>query len=278
MSRAAESSNTQAAKPEKVGRSSGGCGVSKSSLGLTAIVLLQVFSLVNFESSASYLQTDLEASQMHVHQLQAKLAAVEHAAMSCYKKLNTTEMQVAQESEIINDETRFLRNLTAREQEEQMELKALRTAVEDLNATVAKGKIALRYEMEERRAAERAAQASQNGVQVIKDQLLASQDELKTYKERCNKEAAKAHRKLGKAEKKAKDEERARAKYMEGMLALQSKLGQTKSLLDASALSASGASARHATSDPDQAAAGLDEDGGGGAGAMPLGSVLQADY
>jgi len=217
--------------------------VNKNTLGLAAIVFLQIFSLFNFESSAGSLQHDLDASQARVLKLQARLTAVEKAALVCYNRLNTTEQQVAKEAEVINDETKYLRNLTAREREESAELLQLRATVVELNATVLKNKVALRYEIEERRAAERAAQASQDGVQVIKDQLQNAQDEIKTSKERCNRDAAKAHRKLTKAEKKAKDEERSRAKYMEGMINLQNKLGRTKSLLDNEAMRAVGPAA-----------------------------------
>ena len=236
----ASSSSSNAADPPEAHKAGGALSAfkSKNTLGLAAIVMLQIFSLFNFESSAGRLQEDLDASQARVLKLQARLSAVEKSAMTCYSRLNTTEQQVAKEAEVINDETKYLRNLTAREAAEESELKQLRAAVLELNATVLKNKIALRYEIEERRSAERAAQASQDGVQVIKDQLDNCQDEIKTSKERCNRDAAKAHRKLSKAEKKAKDEEKARAKYMEGMLNLQSKLGRTKSLLDSEAMRA----------------------------------------
>ena len=106
----------------------------------------------------------------------------------------------------------------------------------ELNASLVKSKISLRYEMEERLAAEKAAQASQSSVQVVKDQLQNSQDELKSLREKFHRETAKTQRKLNKAEKKAKDEERSRQKYMEGMINLQSKLGHTKSLLETAAI------------------------------------------
>ena len=95
--------------------------------------------------------------------------------------------------------------------------------------------------MEERLAAEKAAQASQSSVQVDKDQLQNTQDEPTSSREKSHRETAKTPRKLSKAEKKAKDEERSRQKYMEGMINLQSKLGHTKSLLETAAIDAADA-------------------------------------
>ena len=208
---------------------------------LLAIVSLQVLFIFNFEFSASRLQRDLDQSQERVHALQTKLAAVEHSALACYGKLNSTELRVMHESRIINDETRELRNLNLKEKEEQEELRALRMNVLELNASLAKSKVSLRYEMEERIAAEKAAQASQSSVQVIKDQLQNSNDELKSLREKFHREQSKTNRKLSKAEKKAKDEERKRQSYMEGMLNLQSKLGHTKAMLESAAITAADA-------------------------------------
>merc|ERR1711912_130219 len=85
-------------------------------------------------------------------------------------------------------------------------------------------------------AAEKAAQASQNSVQTIKDQLQLQQEENKGLREKLHRDTAKAQRKLSKAEKKAKEEEKAKQKYMEGMINIQNKLGHTKSLLDNAAI------------------------------------------
>ena len=72
----------------------------------------------------------------------------------------------------------------------------------------------------------------------MKDQLQNAQGELKDLREKIHRENAKTQHKLMKAEKKAKDEEKARQKYMEVMINLQSKLGHTKSLLDTAAIDA----------------------------------------
>ena len=117
-------------------------------LTLVVIVGLQVAFMCNFELSANRLNRDLEQSQRRVHTLQERLAAVEHSALACYGKLNATELRVLHESRIINEETRELRNLTSREHEEGLELRNLRQTVSELNMTLIKSKITLRYEME----------------------------------------------------------------------------------------------------------------------------------
>ena len=208
---------------------------------LAVVVALQLLFMMNFELSASRLARDLELSQKRVHELQARIASVERSALACYNTLNATELRIVHESRIINEETRELRNLTMRRRAEHDELLQLHNTITELNASLSKSKISLRYEMEERIAAEKAAQASQSSVQVVKDQLQNSQDELKGLKENFNRQAAKAQRKLSKAEKKAKDEESKRQKYMEGMINLQSKLGHTKSLLENAAIDAADA-------------------------------------
>ena len=223
------------------GSSSSGKAKAKSDgvrtwIPLLVIVSLQVLFITNFEFSASRLQRDLDQSQDRVHALQTRLAAVEHSALACYGKLNSTELRILHESRIINDETQELRTLTLREKAEQEEIRSVHETVLTLNASVIQTKISLRYEMEERMAAEKAAQASQSSVQVVKDQLQNANDELKNLREKFHRENAKTQRKLSKAEKKAKEEEKQRQKYMEGMINLQSKLGHTKSMLENAAI------------------------------------------
>tara|TARA_B100000795_G_scaffold232440_1_gene190723 strand:+ start:1253 stop:2137 length:885 start_codon:yes stop_codon:yes gene_type:complete len=217
-----------------------GDGGVKTWAPLLVIVSLQVLFITNFEFSASRLQRDLDQSQERVHSLQTRLAAVEHSALACYGKLNSTELRILHESRIINDETMELRSLTIREKAEQEEIRSAHETMLTLNASVIQTKISLRYEMEERMAAEKAAQASQSSVQVVKDQLQNANDELKNLREKFHRENAKTQRKLSKAEKKAKEEEKQRQKYMEGMINLQSKLGHTKSMLENAAISDAG--------------------------------------
>lgn len=212
------------------------CRPSKTMLGLGLVLSLQVWSIFSIEGSAGRMQYDLEVSQQRIHGLLQKLSAVEHSALKCYEKLNSTEEEIAKESEIINDETRTLRNLTARQLAEVEEIHQLRATVQSLNASLIKSKITLRYEMEERVSAEKAAQASQDSMQILKDQLLAAQEDNKGMQKKLHANAAKAQQRLSKAEKKAKEEASARQKYMEGMLTLQNKLGRTQSLLDDAAM------------------------------------------
>ena len=231
--RSSGASSSAKAKPK------GDAGV-KTWAPLLVIVSLQVLFITNFEFSASRLQRDLDQSQERVRSLQTRLAAVEHSALACYGKLNATELRIMHESRIINDETQELRSLTNREKAEQEEIRAMHETIMTLNASVIQTKISLRYEMEERMAAEKAAQASQSSVQVVKDQLQNANDELKNLREKFHRENAKTQRKLSKAEKKAKEEEKQRQKYMEGMINLQTKLGKTKSMLEIAAISDAG--------------------------------------
>jgi len=224
-----------------------GDGGVKTWAPLLVIVSLQVLFITNFEFSASRLQRDLDQSQERVHSLQTRLAAVEHSALACYGKLNSTELRILHESRIINDETQELRSLTIREKAEQEEIRSVHETILTLNASVIQTKISLRYEMEERMAAEKAAQASQSSVQVVKDQLQNANDELKNLREKFHRENAKTQRKLSKAEKKAKEEEKQRQKYMEGMINLQSKLGHTKSMLENAAISDAGGHQKKST-------------------------------
>jgi len=103
---------------------------NKNLIGLGVVLGLQVFFMLNFELSANRLNRDLEASQVRVHMLEARLAVVEHAALACYGKLNATELRIQHESRIINEETHELRNLSSREHHEQLELRELRTRVQ----------------------------------------------------------------------------------------------------------------------------------------------------
>jgi len=126
---------------------------------------------------------------------------------------------------------------SAVKQQVEQELKQLRSSVATLNTSLAKSKVTLRYEMDERFAAEKAAQASQDSMQLMKDQIVAYQVEVKSLMAKLAQNAAKAQKRLSKAEKKAKAEAESRQKYMEDMISLQHKLGRTQSLLDDAAMS-----------------------------------------